>query len=176
MANTCHQMCVDSFECAPRVAVDTWLRTYAERLDLSGSSFWSATLNKQASSRTSSPITYQKYGVKVKKLFSDNGGEYIADDLVLFCERNGIETLHTSAHSLEQTGICERYNWMLVEALRSVLLTSRMARTLIGVSLLCLLLLYKITYRTSPMEAAFGTVPKAFGSEPSAVAAILCWT
>ena len=122
MANTCHQMCVDNFECAPRVAVDTLLRTYAERLDLSGSSFWSATLNKQASSRTSSPITYQKYGVKVKKLFSDNGGEYIADDLVLFCERNGIETLHTSAHSLEQTGICERYNWMLVKALRTVLL------------------------------------------------------
>ena len=114
--------------------------------------------------------------MKVKKLFSDNGGEYVADELVLFCDRNGIETLHISAHSLEQTGICERYNRTLVKALRTVLLTSRMARALFGVSLLCLLLLYKITYRTSPMEAAFGTVPKAFGSEPSAVAAILCWT
>ena len=38
-----------------------------------------------------------KYGVEVKKLFSDNGGEYIAEDFVLLCHRNGIVTLHTSA-------------------------------------------------------------------------------
>jgi transposase InsO family protein len=49
-----------------------------------------------------------KYGVKVKKLFSDDGGEYIAENFVLFCHRNGIETLHTSAHSPERNGICER--------------------------------------------------------------------
>jgi Integrase core domain len=68
-----------------------------------------------------------KYGVKVKKLLSDNGGEYTAEDYVLLCHRNGIETLQTSAHSSERNGICERFNRTLVEALRNVLLTSRMA-------------------------------------------------
>jgi transposase InsO family protein len=63
-----------------------------------------------------------KYGVKVKKLFSDNGDEYIAEG-----HRNGIETLRTSAHTPKQNGICERFNRTLVEALRTVLLTSRMA-------------------------------------------------
>jgi transposase InsO family protein len=74
--------------------------------------------------------------VKVKKLFSDNEGKYTADDFVLFCHRNGIDTLHTSAYTPEQNGICKRFNRTLVKALRTVLLTSSMARTF-GVSLFC---------------------------------------
>jgi hypothetical protein len=40
--------------------------------------------------------------------------------------------LHTSAHSPEQNDTCERFNRTLTEALRTVLLTSRMARTFWG--------------------------------------------
>ena len=60
--NSYTQMCVDHFECALRADADTLLRTYAERPDMPGSSFWSASLNKQASSRTSSPISYLSMG------------------------------------------------------------------------------------------------------------------
>ena len=70
--------------------------------------------------------------MKVKKLFSDNGGEYIAEDFVLLCHRNGIEPLHTLAHSPEQNGTCQRFNRTLIEAMRTVLLTSRMAQTFWG--------------------------------------------
>ena len=102
--------------------------------------------------------------MKVKKLFSDNGGEYIADDFVLFCHRNGIETLHTSAYTPEQNGICERYNRTLVEALRTVLLTSRMARTFWGEYIMSINYVSHLPHSSLPddmlpVEAAFGTVP-----------------
>ena len=103
--------------------------------------------------------------MKVKKLFSDNGGEYIAEDFVLLCHRNGIEPLHTLAHSPEQNGTCQRFNRTLIEAMRTVLLTSRMARTFWGEFIMSStyvrnhLLYSSLPYDMSPMEAAFGTVP-----------------
>jgi transposase InsO family protein len=103
--------------------------------------------------------------VKVKKLFSDNGGEYIAEDFGLLYHRNGIKTLHTSAHSPEQNGICQRFNRALIEALRTVLLTSPMARAFWGEFIMSStyvrnhLLYSSLPYDMSPMEAAFGTVP-----------------
>jgi len=106
-----------------------------------------------------------QYGVKVKVLFSDNGGEYTSDEFMTYCHRSGIQTLHTAPRTPEQNGICERFNRTLVEALRTVLLTSCMARSFWGEFVL------SITYirnhlphsslpdDMSPIEAAFGTVP-----------------
>ena len=106
--------------------------------------------------------------MKVKKLFSDNGGEYIADDFDLFCHHNCIETLHTSAHTPVQNGICERYNRTLVEALRTVLLTSRMARTLFGVKFIMSITyvqnhLPHVTYGGSPWNCTEGLWLRTLG-------------
>jgi Integrase core domain len=106
-----------------------------------------------------------KFGGKVKKLYSNNGGEYMAKDFVLFRHRNGIETLHTSAHPPEQNDICKRFHRTLVEALRTVLLTSRIARTfwgefIISITYVRIHLLYNfLPDNMSSMEAAFETVP-----------------
>jgi hypothetical protein len=79
--------------------------------------------------------------------------------------RKGIETLHTLAHSPEQNDTCERFNRTLIEALRTVLLTSRMAQTFWGEFIMSSTyvrnhpLYSSLPYDMSHMEAAFGTVP-----------------
>ena len=155
-------MYADLLECGPKAAAGISSPIYAERLDMHGSFLSNVNLNKPGCWLQ---IFYPQCGVKVKVLISDNGGAYTGDEFMTYCHRSGIRTIHTAPRTPEQNGICERFNRTLVEALRTVLLTSRMARSFWVEFVL------SITYTRnhlphssllddmSPTEAAFGTVP-----------------
>jgi hypothetical protein len=63
-----------------------------------------------------------RYGKKPKIFRSDNGTEYINDDLVTWCKENGIELQRTAPYSPQQNGTAERLNRTLVELARAMLI------------------------------------------------------
>lgn len=73
-----------------------------------------------------------KFGVKPKKLRSDNGGEYIDKELQDYLKSEGIEFQHTVAYTPQQNGVAERKNRYLVEAVRCMLIDSRMEKCFWG--------------------------------------------
>ena len=105
------------------------------------------------------------YGATVKVLFSDNGGEYTSNEFKDYCNSNGVQTLHSSPRSPQQNGIAERFNRTIIEALRTTLVTSRMARSYWGEFVRSIVFVRNHLPHTSlpdsmsPIEAAFGTVP-----------------
>ena len=58
---------------------------------------------------------------KLKKLRSDNGGEYISDEFESYLEKEGIIHQRTIRKTPEQNGVAERMNRTLVEVVRSML-------------------------------------------------------
>ncbi|KAJ4707148.1 Retrovirus-related Pol polyprotein from transposon TNT 1-94 [Melia azedarach] len=60
-------------------------------------------------------------GVKVKKLRTDNGKEYISNEFDKFCEDAGIQHQLTVPYSPQQNGVCERKNRTLLEMARSMM-------------------------------------------------------
>ena len=62
--------------------------------------------------------------VKIKKLRSDNGGEYDSVEFKLFLEENGIIMQRTVPGTPQQNGIAERMNQTLCERARSMRLNS----------------------------------------------------
>ena len=60
-------------------------------------------------------------GKRIKKLQSDNGGEYIDKDFTRFCAKEGIKREWTTPYNLEQNGVAERKNRTIVEAVRAML-------------------------------------------------------
>ena len=58
---------------------------------------------------------------KLKKLRSDNGGEYISDEFKSFLRKEGIVHQTTVRKTPEQNGVAERMNRTLVEVVRSML-------------------------------------------------------
>ena len=61
------------------------------------------------------------FGRKVKKLRSDNGGEYTSNEFILFCKEHGILKDDTVPYSPQQNGVEERANRTLFETVRSML-------------------------------------------------------
>ena len=53
--------------------------------------------------------------MKIKRIHTDNGGEYIGADFEALCKSHGIIHETTSPYTLEHNGIAERYNRMLQE-------------------------------------------------------------
>ena len=60
-------------------------------------------------------------GKKIKKLRSDNGGEYIDKDFTSFCAKEGIKREWTTSYNPEQNGVVERKNKTIVEDARAML-------------------------------------------------------
>ena len=58
---------------------------------------------------------------KLKKLRSDNGGEYISDEFESYLKKEGIIHQRTVRKTPEQNGVAERFNRTVVEAIRSML-------------------------------------------------------
>jgi transposase InsO family protein len=56
---------------------------------------------------------------QVKALRSDNGGEYISNEFKYFCNKEGIRRELIAPHSLQQNGVTERKNRMIVGAAQS---------------------------------------------------------
>ena len=62
-----------------------------------------------------------EFGLKIKALRSDRGGEYISEEFQDFLKENGIKSEPAAAYSPQQNGVAERLNRTLVEAARSML-------------------------------------------------------
>ncbi len=59
-------------------------------------------------------------GLKIKKLRSDNGGEYEDNEFKKFCYQNGIKLIRTVRSTPQQNGTAERMNKTLTERARSM--------------------------------------------------------
>lgn len=73
-----------------------------------------------------------KFGCKISRLRSDNGGEYIGKAMRSFCRQKGIKMDFTVPYSPEQNGVAERMNRTLVEKARSMLFDSGIDKSFWG--------------------------------------------
>ena len=76
----------------------------------------------QAAEQLKAYVAYleRQYDFKLKVFRADNGGEYVSNDLVSWCESKGINLNYTAPYSPEQNGIAERMNRTLVELVRAM--------------------------------------------------------
>ena len=76
----------------------------------------------QAAEKLKAYVAYLEcqYDYKPKVFQADNGGEYVSNDLVNWCESKGINLQYTAPHSPEQNSIAERMNRTLVELVRAM--------------------------------------------------------
>jgi transposase InsO family protein len=75
-------------------------------------------------------------GCQLKKLRSDNGTEYTSNVFRNYCKRGGIIQQFTVPYNPEQNGKSERKNYTLMDAVRSMLLTSGLGKEYWGYALL----------------------------------------
>ena len=73
-------------------------------------------------------------GYRLKKLRTDNGGEYCSDEFEQFCE-GGVHHELTVLKNPEQNGVAERMNHTLVEAVHSMLADSKLPKHFLTVAL-----------------------------------------
>lgn len=73
-----------------------------------------------------------KFGVKISRFRSDNGGEYTCKEMRTFCSRKGIKMEFTVPYCPEQNGTSERMNRTLVEKARSMMFDSGISREFWG--------------------------------------------
>jgi hypothetical protein len=74
-------------------------------------------------------LTFQRYhvyveritGRKLKRLHSDNGGEYSSKEFNDYLQQHGIEHKFTTAYSPQENGVAERLNRTLLNATRTML-------------------------------------------------------
>jgi hypothetical protein len=64
--------------------------------------------------RTLVLVSQQQSGQKVKRLRSDNGGEFISNVVISFLHRKGIEQELTMPHTAEQNGVAEQGHQTIV--------------------------------------------------------------
>ena len=69
-------------------------------------------------------------GEKVKKVRSDNGGEYVGNDIIEFCKHRGIVHEYTIPYTPQQNGVAERMNRTLMEMARSMLYHANLEKDL----------------------------------------------
>ncbi len=67
-------------------------------------------------------------GLKIKKLRSDNGGEYEDNEFKKFCYQSGIKLIKTVPGTPQQNGTTQRMNTTLTERARSMRLQSRLPK------------------------------------------------
>jgi transposase InsO family protein len=58
---------------------------------------------------------------KIKKLRSDNGGEYTSNEFGSFCRNVGIKMELTTPYNPQQNGVAERKNRMIMEAVKTMI-------------------------------------------------------
>ena len=67
---------------------------------------------------------------QIKKLGSDNGGEYIDKDFTMFYAKEDIKIEWTSPYNPERNGVAERKNRTIVERARAMLYDQDMPKFL----------------------------------------------
>ena len=73
-------------------------------------------------------LVENQYGVKIKILRSDNGGEYTSNEFEMFLKKEGILHHKTVPKNPEQNGVSERYNRTIIEGIRSMLSGSKLPK------------------------------------------------
>ena len=66
---------------------------------------------------------------KIKKLRSDNGGEYTYDPFLKVCRDEGIVRHFTVPGKPQQNGVAERMNQTLIEKVRCILSQAGLSKT-----------------------------------------------
>lgn len=75
-------------------------------------------------------LTNNLYGIKIKKIRSDNGKEYEPNKLVQFLSKEGIHHEKTVPYTPQQNGAAERENRTIVEAARTMLYAKGLCKQL----------------------------------------------
>lgn len=72
------------------------------------------------------------FGTRIAKLRTDNGGEYVNDEMRAFCREKGIEMQLTVPYTPQQNGVAERLNRTLMERARALLAESGFGKEMWG--------------------------------------------
>ena len=67
-------------------------------------------------------------GKKLKVLRSDNGGEFVSQEFINFCESEGIKRHYTTPGDPQSNGVAERMNRTLLERTRCLRLTAKLKK------------------------------------------------
>jgi transposase InsO family protein len=66
-------------------------------------------------------LVEKKRGLEILTLRKDNGGEYMSNEFLNYCRKNGIKEEFTKSYSPQQNGVTKRKNMTVVEMDRSML-------------------------------------------------------
>lgn len=77
-------------------------------------------------------MTKSMFNSQISKLRCDNGGEYISNDLKMFCRKNGIRVDYTIPFTPQQNGKAERMNRSLVGRGRAMIFDSGLPKKFWG--------------------------------------------
>ena len=69
-------------------------------------------------------------GNKIKRLRSDNGGEYVNEEFKTYCKEHGIHVEYTAPHSPHQNGIAEQFNRVTIEGVHILLIQKDLLKSL----------------------------------------------
>ena len=67
-------------------------------------------------------------GRSIKKVRSDNGGEYCSAAMEEFCKKKGIQHQYTTPYTPEQNGVAERFNRTITENMRAMLYHAKLPK------------------------------------------------
>ena len=67
-------------------------------------------------------------GRPIKKVRSDNGGEYSSVAMKEFCKKKGIQHQYTTSYTPEQNGVAERFNRTIAENMRAMLYHAKLPK------------------------------------------------
>ncbi len=85
-----------------------------------------------AAFKTFAQLMKTQLNVSIKKLRSDNGGEYTSQEFRKYCQELGIQQQFTTAHSSFQNGVAERQNRTLLEGTRCLLIGGNLNKSFWG--------------------------------------------
>ena len=77
-----------------------------------------------------------QFGLEIKCLRSDRGGEYLSHDFINYLEDHGTERRLTTHDTPEENGVAERLNRTLLETMRAIMITAQLPADLWGEALL----------------------------------------
>ena len=101
---------------------------------------------------------------RVKKLVSDNGGEYKSSEFTKFCTEKGINHITTCPYTPSQNGVAERCNRTLCNTMRSMMAQHKSPK-----AWWCEAIIYAAYIRNrSPSRTLDGSIPfsRRFGRSP----------
>jgi hypothetical protein len=103
---------------------------------------------------------------KVKRLRSDNGGEFCSNEFEQFLQDKGILHEHTQPYTPQENGISERINQTLQNMMRCLLIQSGLPESLWGEAIMTACFLYNRLLHSS-LKLGFTSFQSLFGYKPN---------